>query len=110
MVLGASNTVAANGIFGASAVCPTGDIAIAGGALIDPTVSTANLTLVTLDSYNQGLFSGTTPNDIWIVDMKNPSPTPQSFQVQATCAPAISVALAPFAKPSHASSLRSPRP
>jgi hypothetical protein len=95
---------------GSAVKCPSGDIAIAGGAMIDPSVVTVDLSLVTLDSYNAGFFDSSTPTDTWVVDMTNLGKTTQSFQTQATCAPAGSLAAAAFAaKATPSSSPRAPR-
>jgi hypothetical protein len=109
MVLGSSTTVPAGGIDGETATCPSGFVAISGAPLIDPNVHLADLTLVTLDSYNDGMFSGNPPDDTWVVEMKNESEVDQSFQVEATCVPASSLSAALLASKLAASAPVKPR-
>jgi hypothetical protein len=93
MVLTAPISVAPGQNAEGNAACPAGDVAIAGNAIADPTQSVANLTLLTIDSFNGGyLHTPQAHDNQWLVDMHNQSTTTaQTFQVEATCVPSGTV-------------------
>ncbi len=94
MVLGTPTIVAARTNSESTVACPAGDIAITGDVIVNPAVATGELTIVTIDSFNNGFFTGTTPTDKWTVDVRNEGAAGQSYQAEATCAPGSSLAAA----------------
>jgi hypothetical protein len=98
MVLGLPTIVAAHTNSESTVSCPAGDIAVTGDVFVNPAVATEELTIVTIDSFNNGFFNGTltdkTPTDKWTVDVRNEGAAGQSYQAEATCAPASSLATA----------------
>ena len=98
MVLGLPTIVAAHTNSESTVSCPAGDIAVTGDVFVNPSVATEDLTIVTIDSFNNGFFNGTltdkTPTDKWTVDVRNEGAAGQSYQAEATCAPASSLASA----------------
>jgi hypothetical protein len=97
MVLSLPTIVAAGAESETTVSCPAGDIALTGDVIVNPAIAVGELNLVTIDSFNNGFFTGTnptdrTPNDKWTVDVKNIGAAGQSYQGEATCIPAGSLA------------------
>jgi len=99
MVLSLPTIVAAGAESETTVSCPAGDIALTGDVIVNPAIAVGELNIVTIDSFNNGFFTGTTPtnrtpNDKWTVDVKNIGAAGQSYQGEATCVVASSLATA----------------